>query len=59
MVKGWFGDDRALADIGLAEKVVVFIDDLDRLMPKRTVELLEAMKILLDIDRCVYVNVCD
>ena len=59
MVKGWFGDDRASADIGLAEKVVVFIDDLDRLMPKRTVELLEAMKILLDIDRCVYVNACD
>ncbi|MCY4139451.1 MAG: P-loop NTPase fold protein, partial [Rhodobacteraceae bacterium] len=41
------------------DKVVVFIDDLDRLVPRRAVELLEAMKIFLDIDRCVYVIACD
>ena len=41
------------------EKVVVFIDDLDRLVPAKAVELLEAMKIFLDIDHCVYVIACD
>lgn len=44
---------------GETQKVVVFIDDLDRLVPKRAVELLEAMKVFLDIDRCVYVIACD
>ena len=44
---------------GPAKKVVIFIDDLDRLVPERAVELLEAMKIFLDIDRCVYVIACD
>lgn len=44
---------------GTTEKVVMFIDDLDRLVPERAVELLEAMKIFLDIDRCVYVLACD
>ena len=44
---------------GPVEKVVVFIDDLDRLVPEKAVELLEAMKIFLDIDGCVYVIACD
>ena len=44
---------------GQTEKIVVFVDDLDRLVPERAVELLEAMKIFLDIDRCVYVIACD
>ena len=41
------------------EKVVVFIDDIDRLVPVKAIELLEAIKIFLDIDRCVYVIACD
>ena len=41
------------------EKVVVFVDDLDRLVPERAVELLEAMKVFLDIDHCVFVIACD
>lgn len=41
------------------EKVVVFIDDLDRLVPIRAIELLEALKVFLDIDNCVYVIACD
>ena len=41
------------------EKIVVFIDDLDRIKPVRAVELLEAMKVFLDIDKCVYVLACD
>ena len=41
------------------EKVVMFIDDLDRLVPIRAVELLEALKVFMDIDNCVYVIACD
>lgn len=41
------------------EKVVMFIDDLDRLVPIRAIELLEALKVFLDIDNCVYVIACD
>ena len=44
---------------GPVDKIVVFIDDLDRLVPEKAVELLEAMKIFLDIDGCVYVIACD
>ena len=41
------------------ERVVVFIDDIDRLVPAKAIELLEALKIFLDIDRCVYIIACD
>ena len=44
---------------GNIEKLVIFVDDLDRLIPEKAVELLEAMKVFLDIDRCVYVIACD
>ena len=42
-----------------AERIVVFIDDLDRLVPKKAVELLENLKLFLDIPKCVYVLACD
>ena len=41
------------------DKVVVFIDDLDRLVPAKAVELLESLKLFLDIDHCVYIIACD
>ncbi len=44
---------------GAPQKIVVFVDDLDRIKPIRAVELLEAMKVFLDIDKCVYVLACD
>ncbi|MCY4127823.1 MAG: P-loop NTPase fold protein [Gammaproteobacteria bacterium] len=44
---------------GPVEKIVVFIDDLDRLIPEKAVELLEAMKVFLDIDKCVFIIACD
>ena len=44
---------------GKTKKLVIFVDDLDRLIPEKAVELLEAMKVFLDIDRCVYVIACD
>ena len=41
------------------EKIVVFIDDIDRLVPVKAVELLEALKVFLDINGCVYIIACD
>ena len=36
------------------KRVVVFIDDLDRLQPVRAVELLEVLKLFLDCGNCGY-----
>jgi len=41
------------------DRIVVFIDDIDRLIPEKAVELLEALKLFLDIEGCVYVLACD
>jgi len=41
------------------ERIVVFIDDLDRLEPRKAVELLEVLKIFLDCERCVFILAID
>jgi len=41
------------------DRFVVFIDDIDRLVPLKAVELLESMKLFLDIPNCVFVLACD
>jgi predicted KAP-like P-loop ATPase len=41
------------------DRVVIFIDDLDRLVPEKAVELLETMKLFLDIPGCVFVLAID
>lgn len=41
------------------ERIVVFIDDLDRLVPQKAVELLEIMKLFLDIPQCVFILAVD
>ncbi len=41
------------------DRVVVFVDDLDRLPPERAVELLEVLKIFLDCKGCVFVLAID
>lgn len=41
------------------ERVVIFIDDIDRLVPVKAVELLESLKLFLDIPKCVFVLACD
>lgn len=42
-----------------ADRMIVFIDDLDRLVPERAVEILEVIKLFLDIDKCVFVLAVD
>lgn len=40
-------------------RLVVFIDDLDRLEPKRAIELMESLKLFLDVEHCVFVLAID
>lgn len=40
-------------------RAVIFVDDLDRLPPERAVELLEVMKIFMDIESAVFVLAID
>lgn len=41
------------------DRVVIFIDDLDRLVPAKAVELLEVLKLFLDCEGCVFVLAID
>jgi len=41
------------------DRILIFIDDLDRLQPLRAVELLEVLKIFLDCEKCVFVLAID
>lgn len=42
-----------------AGRVVVFIDDLDRLNPEVAVELLEVIKLFMDVKNCIFVLAID
>ncbi len=42
-----------------ADRLVIFIDDLDRLVPMRAVEILEIIKLFLDVPNCVFVLAVD
>ena len=41
------------------DRVVIFVDDLDRLQPAKAVELLEVLKVFLDCENCVYILAVD
>jgi formylglycine-generating enzyme required for sulfatase activity len=36
-------------------RLIVFVDDLDRCLPQKTIEVLEAIKLFLDVPGCVFV----
>lgn len=40
-------------------RVVIFVDDLDRLQPEKAVELLEVLKLFLDCENCVFILAVD
>jgi formylglycine-generating enzyme required for sulfatase activity len=37
------------------QKLVVFVDDLDRCLPEKAIDVLEAIKLFLDVSGCVFV----
>lgn len=41
------------------DRLVVFIDDLDRLHPAKAVELLEVLKVFLDCEDCIFILAID
>ncbi len=41
------------------DKLVIFIDDLDRIKPVKALEFLEAIKNFLDVENCVFVMAVD
>ncbi len=41
------------------KRMVIFIDDLDRLMPEKAIELLEVLKIFMDSPHCIFVLAID
>ncbi|HOC30497.1 MAG TPA: P-loop NTPase fold protein [Treponemataceae bacterium] len=41
------------------DRVVIFVDDLDRLPPERAIEVLEVMKTFLDIPGCIFILAVD
>lgn len=52
--------DKALATRkGENPRLVVFIDDLDRVPPRLAVRLLEVLKNFMDVRNCVFVVACD
>jgi len=41
--------------VGPDGKFIIFIDDLDRCLPERAVEILESLKLFLDAKHCIFV----
>ncbi len=41
------------------DRIIIFVDDLDRLNPEVAVELLEVMKLFMDVEHCVFVLAID
>ncbi|MCK4688658.1 MAG: HEAT repeat domain-containing protein [Candidatus Marinimicrobia bacterium] len=49
------GDFEEVIKESEVTRLVVFIDDLDRCLPEKTIEILEVIKLFLDVPRCVFV----
>jgi len=50
---------NAACEKNKVDRILVFVDDLDRLQPLRAVELLEVLKVFLDCEKCVFVLALD
>ena len=48
-------EDMVASLVGEQGRAIIFVDDLDRCPPDRIVQVLDAIKLFLDIPRCVYV----
>ena len=49
-------DFKGITDEYLKNKrLVVFIDDLDRCLPEKTIDIFEVIKLFLDVPKCVFV----
>ncbi|MCB1178914.1 MAG: hypothetical protein KDK36_15120, partial [Leptospiraceae bacterium] len=44
---------------GETDLLVIYIDDLDRVKPAKAIEVLEALKLFMDIEKCVFVLAID
>lgn len=58
LIKQRFGAASAAPD-GPQERLIIFVDNLDRLRPARAVEIMECLKALLDSTHCVFVVAID
>ncbi|MGR5952574.1 P-loop NTPase fold protein [Bacillus paranthracis] len=41
------------------QKLIVIVDDLDRLSPRKVVDALDAIKAFVDVDECIFIVACD
>lgn len=48
-------ENAVQAHVGEQGKYVIFIDDLDRCLPERAVEILESMKLFLGSKHCIFI----
>jgi hypothetical protein len=44
---------------GAGQRVVVFVDDLDRCGPDQTLQVLDALRVFLDVEQCLFVVALD
>lgn len=45
--------------VGENGRYIIFIDDLDRVKPNKTIDIIEAIKTFLDCKKCVFIIGCD
>lgn len=59
LIKNALGIGKSETEADKAKRLVMFIDDLDRLNPQKAVEVLEVLKLFLENDHCVFVLAID
>lgn len=56
---GWLGTGERPAEVDLHVNLIFLIDDLDRCLPDKAVEVLEAIKLFLEVEGCAFVLALD